>query len=107
MAVTPVKLKRITAELLDVLNGQIGGGGQQDLAAVRGLAHVAVAAAAFDAGANGAEAVEGVAAFVVVGPDNFDEAFVAVNLDTGRSWFLHFSFLQLREPHRHLVAARF
>ena len=66
MAVAPVDCNGIGADLIDVLHVQLRILGCVQKVFVRGLAHIGVAALAFGAGADGAQAGEGVAALFAV-----------------------------------------
>lgn len=76
VAVRPVELHGVGADRLDPVEGQIGGGRVADGAGVGRFAHIGVPPFAHHAGADGAQAVEGEVADVVVVPD--DDQFSAV-----------------------------
>jgi hypothetical protein len=90
MSITPGKLQGVASDLINALKGEARAGGIAHLMGVGQTTHVGVATFAFDARADGAQSLEGVAALVTVVPGDGQGALGAVGRNAGRSClFVH------------------
>lgn len=91
MPIAPSKLNGVTSLLVDTQQSQIRGGRIPHGAGVGGCAHVGVSSFAHNTGADGAEAIVGVNASMVVCPVYGDGAGGAVSGDAsgGVGCFVH------------------